>query len=169
MPAPGSNHKPRRRQRRSRRCALTLVETMIASVVLLVVVMAVSQALLAGQMQAYDAAHRARAIELAEALMDEILRLPYADNDDDNETTRATFDDLDDFDNYAESGTLCDASNTAYPSAYQGFTRAVDVSAGVQTVTGFGEAIDGLEITVTVSDGTGLTWTIRQFVPEPQG
>lgn len=168
MPPPGSNHGLRRRRRRSRRGALTLVETMIASVVLLVVVLAVSQALLAGQMQAYDAAHRARAIELAEALMDEILRLPYADSDTDNEITRATFDDLDDFDDFVESGTLCDASNTAYSSAYQVFTRAVDVSAGVQTVTGFGAAFDGLEITVTVSDDSGQSWTIKQFVPAPQ-
>jgi len=23
-------------------------------------------------------------------------------------------------------------------------------------------------VTVTVSDGTGLTWTLQEFVPEPQ-
>jgi len=113
---------------RHRRRALTLVESLMAAMVLLVVVVAVSQALLAGQMQVYDAAHRARAIELAEALMDEVLRLPYADADTDNETTRATFDDLDDFDGYSESGTLRDAAGTAYPSEYQVFTRTVAVS-----------------------------------------
>ncbi|HRX83416.1 MAG TPA: hypothetical protein P5572_00190 [Phycisphaerae bacterium] len=153
---------------RHRRRALTLVESLMAAMVLLVVVVAVSQALLAGQMQVYDAAHRARAIELAEALMDEVLRLPYADADTDNETTRATFDDLDDFDGYSESGTLRDAAGTAYPSEYQVFTRTVAVSTTSKSVSGFGAAFDGLEVTVTVSDGTGLTWTLQEFVPEPQ-
>lgn len=140
----------------------------MAAMVLVVVVVAVSQALLAGQMQVYDAVHRARAIELAEALMDEILRLPYADSGTDNETTRATFDDIGDFHNFSESGTLRDASNATYPSSYSGFTRSVTVVSSSRTVSGFGAAFPGLEVTVTVADGTGLTWVLKQFVPEPQ-
>ena len=140
----------------------------MAAMVLIVVVVAVSQALLAGQMQTHDAVHRGRAIELAEALMDEVLRLPYADSGTDNETTRATFDDLGDFHNYTESGTLRDASNSAYPATHQGFTRTVTVVAASKTVAGFGAAFAGLDITVTVADSHGLTWTLKQFVPEPQ-
>jgi len=152
---------------RNIRRGLSLVETLIASVVLVVVVMAVSQALLAGQMQMYDAAHRARAIELAEALMDEIIRLPFTDPNTDNEVTRATFDDLADFHNYSETGVITDAHGVAYPAAYQVFDRAVTVVAGSQTVSGFGPAIDGMTVTVSVTDGTGLSWTLQQFIPEP--
>jgi hypothetical protein len=131
------------------------------------VVLAVSQALNAGQMQAYDAAHRARAIELAEALMDEIVRLSYADSGVDDETTRATFDDIDDFHNFSETGVLRDAADAAYPAAYQVFERSVTVTAASQAVAGIGPAIEGLNITVTVMDGTGLAWTLQQFIPEP--
>jgi Tfp pilus assembly protein PilV len=155
------------RSRQNQRRAISLAETLIAAVVLVVVVAAVSQSLYAGQLQVYEAAHRARAIELAEAMMDEILRLPYADTGVDNEVTRATFDDLADFDNYAETTTIRDASNTAYASAYQVFDRTVDVSAANKTIAAFGAAFAGLEITITVTDNAGLTWTLVQFVPNP--
>lgn len=150
-----------------KRRALTLVEALLASVVLVVVVAAVSQALLAGQMQTYDAVHRERAIALGEALMDEIVRLPYADEDADGEASRANFDDLDDYNGFSESGTLTDLEGTALPSAYNDFTRSATVTSSSQTVAGFGAAIDGLEIVVTVTDGTGATWVLKQFIPEP--
>jgi MSHA pilin protein MshD len=154
-------------RRRLRRRGLTLVEALLAAIVLVVVAGSVSQALLAGQMQAYDAAHRERGLELAEALMEEILRLPYADADGDGETGRANFDDLDDYNGYTDSGALTDFAGTAYPSAYHDFSRAVTVIAGSQDVSEFGAAIDGLNVTVTVTDAGGQTWTLQQFVPEP--
>jgi len=156
-----------RRGPRSRRYALSLVEALFAAIILTVVVAAVSQALLAGQMQSYDAAHRARAIELAEALMEEIVRLPYEDPDSDGELSRATFDDLDDFDGYSDTGTLSDIAGTAYSSEYNVFTRTVTVTSDSETIAAFGTAISGLDITVTVEDAAGSTWTLRQFVPEP--
>ncbi len=150
-----------------RRTAFSLLEALIAAVLLLTVVLAISQALLAGQMQIYDAAHRARAIELAQALMEEVLRLPYTDPDGGSEAARDAFDNMDDFDGFAEASPLTNAAGSAYADPYQVFSRSVAVTPGSVNVSEFGGAIAGVTITVTVTDATGATWSLQQFVPEP--
>lgn len=152
--------------------ALTLIESLLAMVILAFAVVAVTQAVVAGQMQTVDALHRARAMELAESLMEEVLRLPYADPNAGGETVRGNFDDLADFNGFTEAaGALSDAAGTAYASEFQGFSRSVSVvaangGAGI-TVTGFGSAIVGMTITVTVQDSAGAAWVLTSFRAQP--
>lgn len=158
-----------------RRRGLTLIEAMTAAVVLSIAVIAVSQALVAGQMQTYDALHRQRAMALADALIEEIVRLPYVDPDetttfgpDPGESTRAAFDDVNDFHGFTQSaGALSDAAGVSYDSNYQQFSRSVTIAAGSQTVSGFGAAYPGVTVQVTVTDSAGTSWTVTTFVPEP--
>ena len=116
------------------RRALTLVEGLLASALLAFAVAAVSQAVLAGQMQTVAALHHRRAVELAEALMDEILRLPYDDpggpstpGPEGGETDRSAFDNADDYHGFSETaGSLADAAGTVHPTPFQDFTRSVN-------------------------------------------
>ncbi len=149
------------------------MESLIASAILAVTVVAVTQAVFAGQMQTADALHRARAMELAEALTDEVLRLPYTDPDaSGGEVGRANFDNLEDFNGFSEAaGALADAGGTAYGSALQGFSRSVAVvsangGSGI-TVTGLGSALPGLTVTVTVQDAAGASWVLTRFRSQP--
>ena len=157
--------KPRRR-------GLTLVECLAASSILAFAVLAVVQAVVAGQMQSVDALHRARGLQLAEAMMDEVLRLPYNDPNGGTESGRANFDNLADYNGLTEAaGALADSAGVVYASPFQGFTRSVSVvsangGAGI-AVTGLGAALPGLTITVTVQDSAGVTWTLTAFRAQP--
>ncbi|MCK4659083.1 MAG: hypothetical protein KAV82_06130 [Phycisphaerae bacterium] len=153
--------------------ALTLVECLLASVILAVAVVAVTQAVVAGQMQTVAALHRSRGVQLAEALMDEVLRLPYADPDGTGgEVGRSNFDNLEDFNGFNESpGALSDAGGTPYGTPFQGFSRAVTVTpanggSGIN-VSGFGDPLPGLTVTVVVQDTAGATWTLTRFRAQP--
>lgn len=147
---------------------LTLVECLLASVILAFAVVAVSQAVLAGQMQTADALHRARALELTEALMEEVTRLPYTDPNGGTEVGRANYDNLQDFNGFSETtGTLKDAAGVAYDSAFQGFSRTVSVVPDTITVTGFGNPLPGLTTTVTVQDAGGASWVLTRFRAQP--
>ncbi len=173
------------RRRRARRHALTLVEAMMSAMILAVVAVAASQAIVAGQMQTYDAMYRQRAMTLADALMDEILRLPYEDPDGEStpgpETgeARTTFDNIDDFHSFAEAGSLTkmgkksmtaavrDASGTPYADSYQCFRQSVTVVASTQNVAALGGDITGVLVTVTVQNDETQSWSIESFVPNP--
>lgn len=164
---PGNARASRRRLR-----ALTLVECLIASSILVFAVLAISQAVVAGQMQATDALHRARALQLAEAMMDEVLALPYTDPNGGSEAGRGSFDNLSDYNGLSEAaGALADASGAVYGAPFQNFSRTVSVvsangGAGI-TVTGFGNALPGLTITVRVQDSAAATWTLTSFRAQP--
>lgn len=154
----------------------TLIEAMLAAAVLAFVVAALSQAIVAGQMQTYDAMHSGRAVSLAEALMEEIIVLPYDDPEggtgigaDDGESTRQDFDDIDDYHGFAEAtATLTDAEGNAYPALFEPFSRRVTVATDQVDVAAFGGALDGVMVTVTVQEGTtGRQWQVDRFVPEP--
>ena len=155
--------------------AFTLIECLVASAVLAVAVAAISQAIVAGQMSTYDALHSERAVGLAEALMEEILALPYADPDgasapgpEAGENNRADFDNLDDFHGYSEAaGLLADAGGVLYGADFQAFSRAVTAAYGTVTVDAFGRTFNGLTVTITVTDANGRVWTLSRFVPEP--
>ncbi len=100
--------------------------------------------------------------------MDEVLRLPYIDPNGGSEAGRTTYDNTADFNGFNEpAGTLKDAAGTAYDASHQGFSRAVSVAASSVTVTGFGSAIAGLTVTVTVSDSAGGTWVLTRFKAQP--
>lgn len=159
----------------SRQLAFTLTEALLASGVLSLAVMAVSHMLVAGQMSTYEALHHRRAISLTEAMIEQVLALPYADpqgdavlGPDPGESSRTQFDNQDDYDGYVEAiGGVVDAQDQAYPQAFAQFSRSVDIVLASQSVAGFSSPIDGLEITVTVTDDRAMTWRLVRFVPEP--
>lgn len=160
------------------RRAFTLVEVLAAAAILSFVVVVITHTVSAGQVQTYDAMHQERALLLAEGLMDEILRLPYADPSDASvtpgpeasETNRAAYDNMDDYHGYPKtpaiesSTSIRDFNGEAYPATYQGFTRTVTCQYTTQTVADLGGSIDGLLITVNVLDETNRLWTLRRFV-----
>ena len=53
------------------------MEVLIASAILSFAVAAISQAIVAGQTQTYEALHAQRGMSLADALIEEIQALPY--------------------------------------------------------------------------------------------
>lgn len=162
-----------RKYERSR--GFSLVEALLASMILAFSAAAVSHALLSGHQLTDAALHHSRAMDLAGALMEEVLRLPYDDPDgssnmgpESGETNRTLYDNVDDYHGFNQSvGAVTDVAGDLYEPAYQDFDRAVTITAGSQTVAGLGGAINGVTIDVTVTDSAGTTWAIQRFVPEP--
>lgn len=153
----------------------TLPEVLLASAILTFTVAALAQSIVAGQMQTYAALHDARAISLAESLLDEVLALPYDDPDgastagpEAGEVVRADFDNLDDYHGYTQTPTtIVDPTGVAYPDDFQQFTRTVTVVYGTLTIAELGGDQNGLTVTVTVSESGGRSWTLNRWVPEP--
>jgi Tfp pilus assembly protein PilV len=172
---PGSIAVSKRLRTNSHTLGFTLPEALLASTVLAFVVAALTQAVLSGQMQAYDAMHESRAVSLAEAMLDEVLALPYADPDgpsvagpDAGETTRQLFDNADDYHGYTEAAEeLADHEGTLYPDTFQKFTRSITAQYTTVNIPTFGPAQAGLLITVTITDDADRTWTLTRFVAEP--
>ncbi|MBI1337600.1 MAG: hypothetical protein GC164_11625 [Phycisphaera sp.] len=172
-----SHSQPTRRGKpatRSRAVGFTLMEVLIASTILAFSVAAITQAIVAGQTQSYEALHEYRALSLAEALMEEILAKPYDDPEgatdigpDAGETTRALFDNVDDYHGYTEAaGTVADEAGLVYPAPFTDFSRSVTVSDASQGIAGLGVTLYGVTVTVTVTDERGRQWTIARFVQE---
>ncbi|MCZ6652534.1 MAG: prepilin-type N-terminal cleavage/methylation domain-containing protein [Planctomycetota bacterium] len=157
------------------RGGFTLVEVLLASAILATTAVAVTNAIMAGQMLTYEALHNHQATALAEALTEEILALPYNDPDGDviagpdaGESGRSDFDAADDFHGFSEAAAaLADAQGTLLPDAHQLFSRSATAVYESRTVTGFSAAIPGLTIQVTVQDQRGTTWTLTRFITEP--
>ena len=162
-----STHKPLS-YRAHRRRGFTLVEALTAAAILAFVVAAITQAITAGQTQTYEALHDARGMALAEAMLEEVLAMPYADLDEsDSESTRATFDDMDDYHGLNETaGNVVDANGAAYPDTYNRFSRVTTVDTGSVTVSDWSTTINGKTVTVVVTDDRGRTWSVAHFVPE---
>lgn len=158
-----------------RQGGFTLAEALFASAVLAFVVAGLTQTIVSGQAQTYNALHEERALALAESLMDEALALPYADRGGDtaagpdaDEPTRDRFDGLDDFDGFTEAaGALADPAGVLYPESYQMFSRSVTATYGSAAVPSFGGTHNGITITVSVTEPSGRVWTITRFRAEP--
>ena len=147
---------PMARSRSGRLCArgggFTLAEVLAASVILAVTVVAITQAVLAGQMHTHDALHQARAASLAEATLERVLRLDYAE--------------LEDYDGFEQAaGDIRDLADEVYPAHYQGFARRVSVEAETVSVPALGPR-EGRRVTVTIEDGDGRSWQLSRFVAE---
>jgi hypothetical protein len=155
--------------------AFTLPEALIASAVLAFVVAAVSQAIVAGQMQSYAGLDEHRAIMLGEELMERVLAMDYVDPEgatglgpDSGESTWADFDNADDFHGYEETpGNLIDPMGVPYGQEFQTYTRSVATEYTTLSITGFSEDLTGLSVTVTVTSEQGQTWMLTRFIPEP--
>jgi prepilin-type N-terminal cleavage/methylation domain-containing protein len=160
-------------RRRTRSRGFTLPEVLAAAAILALSVAAIAQAVAVGQAATYAALREVRVQALAEALFEEVLALPYDDPDgasalgpEADESTRDDFDNADDFDGFAEAaGAIRDAQGQAYPSAFQSFSRSVSMQAVSESVPGFSQTIDGLSVTVTVTNELGATWAFTRFVP----
>lgn len=161
----------------------TLAEVLMAIAILGFVVAVLTHAVAAGHTQVHDALHQARALFLAESLMEEIVRLPYADPDDGSTTLgpesgdnqRDRYDNADDYHGYPktpaieQSGQLKDLHGTAYPASYQVFSRTVTCQQVTQSVPELGGTLEGLQITVTVTDPDGRSWVLTRFLmDEPE-
>lgn len=152
-----------------------MVEVLIAAAILSFATIAVVQAVTAGQAQTLDALKRARADALAEVLLEEILSKPYDDPEgevgfgpDAGESARADYDNIDDYHEYTEAaGALADHAGVAYPTTYQSLTREATVVAVTNSVAELGGDHAGVQITVTVSEANGRSWSVERFVPEP--
>lgn len=154
------------------RKAVSLVEAMIAMVVLSITTVALSTALNAGAQQAAAAADLRRATELAEAMMEEVLALPYNDPDGasalgpESGETRTTFDNVDDYHNLTEAtGAVATSTGAAYPAEYNRFARAVQATATTIQPAGFSSGVAGLTVTVVVSEAGVTLVTLSRFVP----
>ncbi len=154
---------------------LTLPEAMLATALLGVATVGVVQAVATGQTQTYDALHADRALGLAEAMMEEIVILNYHEDSgavfgpEAGESTRADFDDVDDYDGYTElAGALNDAAGAAYPEPYQKFDVSVAVTSETLNLTTWSVTQQGVTVVVTVTDATtGRAWAVTRYVPEP--
>ncbi|MEM7625281.1 MAG: prepilin-type N-terminal cleavage/methylation domain-containing protein [Planctomycetota bacterium] len=153
----------------------SLIEVMFATAVLALIVAGLTQTVVSGQAHTYNALHEGRALSLGEALMDEVLTLGYTDPDgdttpgpDSGETTRDTFDALDDYHGYTEAaGALTDPAGVAYPELHQKFERSVTAEYDTVNVAVFGGSRNVINITVTVAEPGRRSWTITRSVPEP--
>ena len=163
----------RRRIRTSQ--GFTLAEVLIASAILSFVTLGIVQAVTAGQARTLDALKRARAQALAEVMLEEILAKPYADPEgattfgpDSGESTRADFDNIDDYHGYLESaGAIADHAAAVYPNDYQSLERSVSVVAVTNSVADLGGDHTGVQVTVSVNEPGGRVWSVERFVPEP--
>ncbi len=158
------------------RGGFTLPEVLMASAILAFAVTAIGYAISTGQAQTYNALHELRALSLAEAMMEEIVAKPYFDPDgaaatpgpDGGESLRAYFDNCDDYDGLTEPlGEVTDADGEAYPSSFASFGRSVTAVYESMNFASMGGSIDGLTVTVTVTDHRGRTWQAIRFIPEP--
>jgi MSHA pilin protein MshD len=99
--------------------------------------------------------------QLAADLMSEVLAQPFEDPDlsegsfgsEIGESTRATFDDVDDYDNWSESPTQNRDGTPLGGTQYNGFSRTVNVanvssSTPTSTVAGGSSAVKRIRVTV---------------------
>lgn len=167
------NHPSMRRA--TARNGFTIAEGLIASAVLATAVVAICAAVMAGHSQGTYTEHADRALKLAEELAEYIAVMPYNDpqgastpGPDSGESGISAFDNADDFHGYSEAaGAIRDVAGNLYPAAYQVFSRSVTAVYTTQTVAQLGGTINGLRVTVTVTDAQGQTWTLTRFIAQP--
>jgi len=148
---------------RTRR-GFTAIEALFAAVLLAVLTAAVSGALMAGRQQSKLARDTLSASFLAQALMDEIMRLPFDDPTGDKTValqvggTRLSANNIGDYSGYADGpSNITDIASNIYPDTYQGFTRTVTTTAVSTSPSGWNKTLNGLLVTVSVSrDGVEL-------------
>ncbi len=166
-----NNHSVCRPQRRG----FTLVEAMLSASILAIVSASAALPFAAGIQQTNEAARLEQAVELGQAMMEEILARPFFEPESRavvlgpgaGETSRELFNNLDDFHKFAEStDDLRNFANTAITDAsLSGFRRQVTVE--YVTLPGLGQKGDDVNsfvhIQVKVFDGTALIVTLDRL------
>ena len=163
-----------RKAHSNRHYGFTMIEALLASVVLSVSVAAISQVVVAGQMQTVSALDGQRAVSLAQALLEEILAKPYWDPDgvtalgpEGGELFRALFDNCDDYSGYTESaGAVTDVAGVVYGSGYERFSRTVIIENRTTDYAELTNKAVGITVTVRVTDTKGESQQVVRFIPE---
>ena len=154
----------------------TALEVLLATSILAIISLSVSSALMAGRAQASNAQNTIYASLLAQELMEEIMRLPYADpsgstflGPSGSETSRQLYDNRGDYYLYTDgAGTtlpkITDLAGNVYPTPYQNFTRTVNMTQTTYSPPGWGRSVTGLLVTIRVTRGSQTCATVEQFV-----
>ncbi len=160
---------------RAQRRGFTLAEAMLSASILAIVSASAALPFAAGIQQTNEAARLEQAVELGQAMMEEVLARPFFEPDDrvaspgpgPGETTRDLFKNMDDFHAYAETaGDLRDFEDTPITDAsLSGYRREVTVE--YVTMPGLGQAGDDVDsfvhIQVRVYEGTALLVTLDRL------
>jgi type II secretory pathway pseudopilin PulG len=130
------------------RPAFTLAEALLAAVILAIVSATAALPFAAGIQQTNEAAKLEQAVELGQAMMEEVLARPFFEHDERTaspgpgagETSRELFDNIDDFDGYAESDKVLRdfEDQVVADESLSGFWRSVSVD--YVTLSGLGQA-----------------------------
>jgi hypothetical protein len=158
--------------RRSR--GLTVVECLLALTILSVTVLAATMTLSAGAQHDRRGDLASIAARLGRDLLEEICSREYREpisapgfGPEFGETTRALFDDVDDYNGLTEArGDLENFAGVKYAQYEQRFARSVTVTAGAVHVADLSQNINGLTVVVTLRSESGETWQFTRFIPE---
>jgi MSHA pilin protein MshD len=140
------------------RKGLTLVEAMIAMVLVSVMLVAAMRAVGGAGLNQAKTAERVTAAALADGLMAEILSKSYADPNqtpgfgpESGETTRSQYDDVDDYNGYAETSSPKDSAGVTVAGSTWARSVVVDrvVAATPSTVSSTETGVKRITIKVT--------------------
>jgi len=153
-----------KRCRNSAHRAVTLIECLLAMAVLSTALLGISYVAVAGEGHLKQSERTARAIRLAEHLMEEIASKPYAGSG----VGRANWHQAD-YNNFVEMpGTLRDFAGELYTDSDQQFSRFVlisDTSTAVPQLNGI--VLSGRNVTIQIEHTQGNLWRITRFIPQP--
>ena len=139
---------------------LTLIELLVSIVIVAVAASAVLAVLATTSGSSADPMVRRQATSIAEAYLEEILLKPFADPDGvDGESSRAAFDDVDDYDGLVDAGAR-DQFGNAIPilGAY-----TVSVNVGSSSALAGVPVADALRIDVNVTWESSIDFTISAY------
>jgi|SRR5688572_21247901 len=157
-----------------RRRGLTIVECLLALTILSATVLAATMTLSAGAQQDRRGDRAAVAARLGRDLLEEVTSRAYREpvsapafGPEFGETSRALYDDVDDYHNLSEArGAVANVEGALYATHEQGFTRGVTVTAGAMNVADLGRNVNGLTVVVTLTGESGEQWQFTRFIVE---
>lgn len=140
----------------SNQAGVTLIELIVSMVVISVALVGVMSVINYTTLHSADPVLRQQAIAIAEAYMEEITLKNFDDPGVDGETSRALFDDVDDYNNLPDR--IVRDSNGVEITTLGGYF--VDVV--VQGISDW-QGVSALKIDVTVTDPAGQIFTLSSY------
>lgn len=152
---------------------LSLIESLLAVMVLQVAVLGMIYTVNAGYAHMAEGDNIVYASRLGEELAEEILARAYEEpsgsaslGPDTGESSRADFDDIDDYHGYSEAaGSLLLFDGTDHDSELQEYSRSVTVTASTLDISDT-ISVSGKLVVVTVTYPSGRILTLSRFVKE---
>ena len=138
---------------------VTLIELIVAMIVISVALGGVLMVMNFTTSHSADPVLRHQAIAIAEAYMEEITLKNYTDLDADGETSRDQFDDVDDYNNLPDT-VVRDQTGAAIVALAN---YSVTVSVTNTTYGPSGDEVNGLRVSVTVTDPAGESLTLAGY------